>query len=57
MKLLREVCDNAEAYRRYLLIKEVTDDDAVILDLCNMKREPDFDEESDGVHFEAWMVM
>lgn len=53
MRLVREVCDNPEAYRRYLLLEGVTDDDAVILNLCNMERQPEFDEDN----YEAWMVM
>lgn len=57
MKLYKEVCPkNMRGYpRRYLLLQEVTDEDAKILDLCNMERDSDYDDEKHNA--EAWMVM
>ena len=57
MKLIREVTDNPRIKHRYLLLANVTDDDATILELCNMIREKDFDEYSDEYgNAEAWRV-
>ena len=55
MKLIREVCGDALiGYpRRYLLLKDVSDEDAKILSLCNFQRATGYDEED----CEAWMVM
>jgi hypothetical protein len=56
MKLIKEICPtkNLGTYpRRYLLLTNVTDEDAKILELCNMKRADEFDEGD----IEAWMVL
>ena len=57
MKLFKEVCPkNMSGYpRRYLLLQDVTDEDAKILDLCNWKRDPDYDDKKHNA--EAWMIM
>lgn len=54
MKLVKEVVPkNYRGYpRRYLLLKGVTDEDARILELCNMNRANEFDTND----CEAWMV-
>lgn len=58
MKLIKEVCPKFRGYpRRYLLLAEVTDEEAHILDLCNMKHESDYDEVVDSEQCEAWMVI
>lgn len=57
MRLIKEVCpDNQRGYpRRYLLLTGVSDDDAHILELCNMKRAIEFDDDENEI--EAWMVI
>ena len=57
MKLFKEVCPkNMSGYpRRYLLLQDVTDEDAKILDLCNWERDPDYDDKKHNA--EAWMIM
>lgn len=59
MKLYKEVCPkfntNPNYPRRYLLLQEVSDEDAKILDFCNMKRDEDYDDKEHNA--EAWMVM
>ena len=56
MKLVKEVCPENQRYpRRYLLLSEVNDEDARILELCNMERATEFDDEENEI--EAWMVM
>ncbi len=42
---------------RYLLIKGVTDNDARVLEACNMVRTDNLDIEDNGETCEAWMVM
>lgn len=54
MRLIKEVVPKTSGYpRRYLLLSKVTDEDAKILELCNMKRAEEFDKGEN----EAWMVM
>lgn len=54
MKLVKEVIPKENGYpRRYLLLNDVTDEDAKILNLCNMIRSSDYDKNG----AEAWMVM
>lgn len=56
MKLVKEVCPENQGYpRRYLLLTEVNDEDAHILELCNMERAAEFDDDENEI--EAWMVM
>lgn len=60
MKLVREVVNHPDVKKRYLLLEGVTDMDAIILELCNMVRVPELDENDPelGVHnYEAWQVM
>ena len=59
MKLIREVANNPHAPRRYLLLERVMDEDAIILELCNMIRAPQYDETNteDGIIYEAWAPM
>ena len=55
MKLIKEVVPkerNGGYPRRYLLLTEVNDEDAKILELCNMERAEEFDKNG----AEAWMV-
>ena len=56
MRLIREVVNNPHITHRYLLIEDVTDMDAVILELCNMVHRHDLDEEDPdaGTYYEAW---
>ncbi len=54
MILVKEIVSKNRCYpRRYLLLKDVTDEDAKILELCNMKRADEFDKND----AEAWMVI
>ena len=54
MKLIKEVIPEAGKYpRRYLLLSEVTDEDAKILTLCGMIRKENLDEHG----AEAFMTM
>lgn len=54
MTLVKEVIPKTSGYpRRYLLLKDMTDEDAKILELCNMERADEFDKNG----AEAWMVM
>ena len=57
MRLVEEIDGNRNkgCSRRYLLLTEVSDDDAHILELCNMERAEEFDDEER--ESEAWMVM
>jgi len=57
MKLYKEVCpiDERTFPRRYMLIQGVTDDDTLILQLCNWERRPELDDKEHDA--EAWMVM
>ncbi len=60
MILYKEVMPKHETSnypRRYLLIQGVTDEDARILEMCNMVRKDELDIEVDGETCEAWMVM
>jgi hypothetical protein len=57
MKLVKEVANNPHVDKRYLLLEGVTDMDAIILELCNMVRVPELDENDPekGIHnYEAW---
>lgn len=57
MKLIKEVVPKNGGYsRRYLLLSEVSDEDARILNLCNMIREKDYDKKVNEELCEAWMV-
>jgi hypothetical protein len=59
MKLIREVVNHPDIKKRYLLLEGVTDMDAVILELCNMKRNIELDEDDpeNGTYYEAWQVL
>ena len=59
MKLIREVVNHPDIKKRYLLLEGVTDMDAVILELCNMIRNKDLDEDNPdkGTYYEAWQVL
>lgn len=59
MKLIREVVNHPDIKRRYLLLEGVTDMDAVILELCNMERNIELDEDDpeNGTYYEAWQVL
>lgn len=63
MKLVKEVVpQNGKYPRRYLLLAGVTNNDARILELCNMEHKPEFDiievDGNGGEHLhEAWMVI
>lgn len=56
MKLIKEVIPKHKVgyptLRRYLLLAEINDEDAKILELCNMERVEEFDKNG----AEAWMV-
>ncbi len=53
IKLVKEVCPESQEYpQRYLLLTEVNDEDARILELCNMERAEEFDDEENEI--EAW---
>ena len=56
MKLIREVVNHPNIEKRYLLLQGVTDMDAIILELCNMERVPELDEDDYdlGTYYEAW---
>lgn len=59
MKLIREVVNYPDIKKRYLLLEGVTDMDAVILELCNMERNIELDEDDpeNGTYYEAWQVL
>ena len=59
MRLIREVVNRPDITKRYLLLEGVTDMDAIILELCNMIRNPGFDEEDTelGTFYEAWQML
>lgn len=63
MKLVKEVVpENGKYPRRYLLLADVADNDARILELCNMEHKPELDiievDGSGNEHsYEAWMVI
>jgi len=59
MKLIREVVNHPDIKKRYLLLEGVTDMDAVILELCNMERNIELDEDDpeNGTYYEAWQVL
>lgn len=57
MKLIKEVVPLVNNYpRRYLLLSEVSDEDAKILSLCNMIHTDEFDKKIKGELCEAWMT-
>lgn len=59
MKLIREVVNHPDIKKRYLLLEGVNDMDAVILELCNMERNIELDEDDpeNGTYYEAWQVL
>ena len=59
MKLIREVVNHPDIKKRFLILEGVTDMDAVILELCNMVRKPEFDENDldKGTYYEAWEAL
>ena len=59
MKLVREVVNRPDISKRYLLLEGVSDMDAIILELCNMERIPDYDEDDYelGTYYEAWQTV
>lgn len=56
MKLFDIITGNSHVGHNYLLIENVTDDDALILRTCGMSHIEDYDEmDYEGNNYEAWI--